>query len=213
MINFEETVFRFEQALLSIDKVAAGEIFEELCKVFSPVQLVEKLIPPALERIGLGWEQGMVALSQVYMSARICEELVNTILPQDAFNLKKQSNIAIVVLEDYHLLGKRIVFSMLRASGFELLDYGHGVKVDDLVNRAKNDGIKILLISTLMLRSALLVRHVREKLNDSGCNVRIVVGGAPFLFDNQLWKKVGADVMGHNAAEAIAIVAELKGNS
>lgn len=212
-MNFEETVFSFEQALLSIDKVAAGEIFEKLCKVFSPVQLVEKLIPPALERIGFGWEQGMVALSQVYMSARICEELVNTILPQDVFNLKKQSNIAIVVLEDYHLLGKRIVSSMLRASGFELLDYGHGAKVDDLVNRVRKEGIKILLISTLMLRSALLVRQVRKKLNDSGCNVRIVVGGAPFLFDSQLWKDVGADAMGHNAAEAIAIVAGLRDNS
>ena len=41
---------------------------------------MEKLVVPALERIGAGWEQGRVALSQVYMSGRICEELVDTLL-------------------------------------------------------------------------------------------------------------------------------------
>lgn len=194
---------------MSIDKLAARSILLELIKDFTPIQIMDKLVPPALERIGLGWEQGKVALSQIYMSGRICEELADSVLLPIANDRINQPKMAIAALEDYHLMGKRIVYSVLRASGFELLDYGHGIKADELVSRVKEDGIKILLISTLMLRSALQVNYVRKSLNEVCPGIRIVVGGAPFLFDAYLWKEVGADAMGHNASEAISIVSRM----
>ena len=41
---------------------------------------------------------------------------------------------------------------------------------------------------------------------EAGVVVRVIVGGAPFLFDDKLWREVGADAMGRNAAEAVALV-------
>jgi methanogenic corrinoid protein MtbC1 len=38
------------------------------------------------------------------------------------------------------------------------------------------------------------------------------VGGAPFLFDDQLWQEVGADAMGKSASDAVAIVERLMGD-
>jgi len=32
------------------------------------------------------------------------------------------------------------------------------------------------------------------------------VGGAPFIFDPNLWQEVGADAMGRNAADAIKLL-------
>lgn len=44
---------------------------------------------------------------------------------------------------------------------------------------------------------------------DCGCGVvRLRGGGAPFLFDENLWREVGADAMGRNAAEAVTLVSE-----
>ncbi len=56
--------------------------------------------------------------------------------------------MAIAVLDDYHLLGKRMVYSVLRASGYELTDYGT-VDGDALVGHVVRDGIVVLLISVL----------------------------------------------------------------
>ena len=81
--------------------------------------------------------------------------------------------------------------------------------MDQLVARVKADGIRILLISVLMLPSALRVRQLRERLEAEGCRPKLVVGGAPFRFDEQLWKEVGADAVGHTASEAIAVVTRL----
>jgi len=173
---------------------------------------VEKLVAPALESIGTAWQRGSVALSQVYLSGRMCEELVDMILPRADPRRKDQPRMAIVALEDHHRLGKRIVYSVLRASGFELLDYGHGVEVGDLVSRVTGDGVRILLVSTLMLRSALRVKEVRGRLQDLGHEVRLVVGGAPFIFDEQLWVEVGADAMGVSASDAVGIVARIAGD-
>jgi methanogenic corrinoid protein MtbC1 len=139
------------------------------------------------------------------MSGRFCEELVDKVLPPSDPDRKHQPRSAIVVLNDYHMLGKRIVYSLMRASGFELFDYGH-MDVDALVERAIADRIRVLLISVLILPSALKVREVCERLKAAGAPVKVVVGGAPFQFDPQLWREVGADAMGLSAAEAITIV-------
>lgn len=212
MAEMIEQARDFERALLSVDRLAAKHVVEELSRTLPPIQILEKLVSPVLESIGAGWELGTVALSQVYMSGRICEELVDTLLPLGALDRKGQPRMAIAVLQDHHLLGKRIIYSVLRASGFELLDYGR-VEVDELVQRVKRDGVEVLLISALMLPSALQVKEVRRKLNESYPEVKIVVGGAPFRFDDQLWRDVGADAVGRNSAEALEIVANMTGGA
>jgi len=195
----------FRTALESLDRVRAEALFQQELAKHAPMEVVERLVVPALEGIGRSWDDGSVALSQVYMSGRYCEELVERALPSSDPDRKHQPRSAIVVLNDYHLLGKRIVYSLLRASGFELFDYGQ-MNVDPLVERVIEDQIKVLLISVLMLPSALKIRQVRDALEGRGYSVRIAVGGAPFLFDPELWREVGADAMGHNAADALAIV-------
>jgi len=198
----EELIYQFERSLLSLDKLAATRIVKESSYELPPLELLDMIVAPALQHIGEGWEQGKIALSQVYMSGRICSEIVDDILPLSDETRRESPKTAIAVLEDYHLLGKRVVYAVLRASGYDLIDYGHGIKADDLVRHVVNDGVEVLLISILMLNSALRVKNVREKLDDAGKEIKIIVGGAPFLFDEELWEEVGADAMGHYASEA-----------
>jgi methanogenic corrinoid protein MtbC1 len=146
----EARIQQLEQALLSLDRVGVEKLLAGPAGQLSPLQELEDLVVPALERIGQGWEEGRVALSQVYMSGRLCEELVDALLPASPGRIAHPP-MAIAVLEDYHFLGMRLVYSVLRASGFELYNYGRQ-DVTSLVSRVRADGIEILLISVLMLR-------------------------------------------------------------
>ncbi len=199
---------KLEHALLSVDRLTVKKILDECNAAVSALQFVEQLIVPVMERIGKGWENGSVALSQVYMSGRICEDLLNDILPPGSQIREPHPKMAIAVLDDHHLLGKRIVHSVLRAGGFALLDYGT-MEAESLVDRVKDNDIRILLISTLMLHSALHIKDVRRRLDEAGCNVEIVVGGAPFRLDKRLWKDVKADAVGYNAGDALSIVTRI----
>lgn len=202
---------RFEEALIAMDRLAARESMVAGVVQQGAVAFVSKTVVPALENIGRGWESGKYALAQVYMSGTICEELVDEILPPADPNRIKQPEMAIVVLEDFHVLGERIVYSILRASGFELQEFGHGCHVDEVVDMVKQHGTKILLVSVLMLRSALLVADLVKKLKDEQLDVKVVVGGAPFRFDHNLWQEVGADAMGRDGMDARDIITKMVG--
>jgi len=202
---------KFTQALLEVDRISTQKIMDDHVNQIAPVKFIEKIVVPSLEHIGEGWKDGNYALSQVYMSARICENLIDEILPPGDPDRKNQPKIAICVLCDHHKLGKIIVYSLLRSSGFDVMDFGV-VTVDELVDRVKEEEIKILMISVLMYPSALKIRSVRKQLTRDNVDVKIIVGGAPFRFDEELWKQIGADAVGRTATEVISLVEKLTGD-
>ena len=79
-----------------------------------------------------------------------------------------------------------------------------------IVNKTIKNDIDILLISTLMLPSALKVKDVVKVLRDRDSSVKIIVGGAPFRLDSNLWKKVNADFDGKNGSEVLKIIKSMR---
>lgn len=198
-----------QNALLSMNRVLSKTIIKQEIERSGSIEMVEHLLTPVLEEIGALWERGEVALSQVYMSGCICEEIINEILPVHAELQTCRLPIAIAVLEDSHALGKRLVLAALRSVGLPVKDYGAGVTVEQLVEQVRQDKIEILLVSALMLRSALKVAELVKKLHAANLQPRILVGGAPFRMDPELWREVGADAVAMNSAEAIRLVRDL----
>jgi methanogenic corrinoid protein MtbC1 len=196
---------QLREALESLDRARVEPVLAEALRTLEPVEALESLLIPVLARLGDDWCAGKVALSQIYMTGRICEDLVERLLPARPAEAGAPPRRAIAVLDDYHMLGKRIVLSVLRASGIAVLDYGR-MSVQPLVERVLSDGIEQLLLSVLMLPSALEVKAVRAALARRGQRVRIAVGGAPFHLDPELWREVGADACGRSAADAVTIV-------
>ncbi|KJU87582.1 cobalamin B12-binding domain protein [Candidatus Magnetobacterium bavaricum] len=194
------------QALLSVDKLKAKEILMEAVEAYQPLEVVERVVVPSLEQIGSGWVTGEVSLAQVYMSGKICNEILGDIIPDSGIVKENHLRIAIAVLEDFHTLGKQVVKGFLQASGFEIVDYGKGLSVDGLAGRTIDDEIDVLLISVLMLPSALRVKELVKRLRESQSVAIIVVGGAPFNFDDRLYLEVGADYMGRTVSDAISII-------
>ena len=196
---------QFQDALLSSSADEAEAILKEALQNLSIIEFVEDVVMPALDHIGSGWEKGEYALSQVYMSGRICEDLLDKYLPTEDERRKERPKMAIALLNDYHALGKKIIYSVLRAAGFKLLDYGR-VEPEELIRKAEKDQLELLLISVLMYSSAVKVADVVKGLKECCPGIKIAVGGAPFRLDRELWKDLGADQVGYTSADAIRIV-------
>lgn len=207
--GLKHSTIDFERALLAIDRSGAERIISAFEKNDDRMQIISELVTNALENIGKYWEDGKVALSQVYMSGIICEELIDKLIP--SFNINQNNNpvAAIAVFEDFHVLGKRIIYSTLRAGGFNIIDLGNGLNAEDIVKNVKEKNIKILLLSVLMLPSALKIKQLKELL--TGIDVKVIVGGAPFRFDDKLWIEVGADATGEDPSETLKIITKLLG--
>ncbi|MHC1708876.1 MAG: B12-binding domain-containing protein [Methanomassiliicoccales archaeon] len=195
-------------ALLASERTVAEELLSSLQDRVSPTEVAEKIISPALERIGEMWDSGDASLTQVYMASRICEDYLDTIMPTECPLRISLPKMAIASLDDHHTLGKRLVYAAIRAKGYELSDLGT-MGASDMASRTKDGEYRILLVSTLMLRSALQIKELKVNLDRMGWKPILIVGGAPFNLDPTLWSEVGADVGGKDSSDALRILAHI----
>ncbi|PWR70368.1 cobalamin B12-binding domain-containing protein [Methanospirillum lacunae] len=194
-------------ALINMDRLKIREILNPEDGVIFKEQIIDTIIVPALDEIGKRWEEGTVAISQVYMAGILIEEMISSMVPDIKSNLKNEKKLATVVLEDYHMLGERIVSAYLIGAGYTPIRYGRR-NVQEVLSLVSHDNIKYLIISTLMLPSALRIKEVTTGLEGKG--VKVIVGGAPFRFDPELGKEVGADRVCFTASDAVTAIRELE---
>ena len=194
-----------ERAILTLDRVAVVRLLQGHDGAAASLGRIEHVLGPVLERIGEGWTEGRVSLSQVYMAGRLCEQVVDSLAHDGCLTPRVHAPLAIAVLDDYHLLGLRVVSSVLRSAGYAVRDFG-SCSVERLVDRVRAEGIAVLLVSVLMLPSALRVRELVSRLRHEGLPTRVVVGGAPFRLDPSLAAEVGADAWGAAAGDAVRLV-------
>lgn len=196
-------------ALEGLERKTVLDLLTETFDAGGSYQLGE-LIQRVLEEVGRSWEQGRYSLAQVYMGGVICEEAVRKILPETLMENPSLPRVGTAVFLDYHGLGMKIVSSLVRSAGYPLRDAGLGAGVEEILAFVEEEKIQILLLSVLMLPSALAVKSLAEQMARRCPGVKIVVGGAPFRFNTELWREVGAHRMGRNGAEIFGILQDLQ---
>lgn len=196
----------FEKAIIAYDKTSVLSIFNEFISCHEAGAFIDQVMVPVMDLIGDQWEKGDLSLSQVYLSSKLCEEVVVARIPLPANPNENKAKIAIVTLEDHHVLGKRILAATLRANGYAFTDYGLGIPAKKVIENVVSDGTTILLISVLMINSALKVKIITDAFKNQSLPVKVLVGGAPFRLDSLLWQRVDADATGHTAAQGIQIL-------
>lgn len=200
--EFDADVHEFMHALLEMDRLGAGRVLERWTSGGDGLLNATALVSRALERIGDKWELGEASLAQVYLTAKTCEELLR---PWTQANAVPAGDWALVVLEDHHVLGATLVRTALSCAGLAPAWWGT-LETAATIDRVLAERPSTLLVSTLMLRSALLVGKLTDALRRAGSTTRIVVGGAPFRLEETLWQEVGADAVGRTAADAVALI-------
>lgn len=206
----------FQIALLSADRSSAmGTLDRALRDGVDVPDLFLAVVQPALNAIGDQWARGRASLTQVYASARIAEELTGVLisyLPQ--LPMSSPPVVVGTIATDYHGLGRRIVVAFLRSSGIGVVDLGLDVAPATFVKAAVQHQSQIIAVSALMVHAVRRIKEIRALLLEEGRGgVRIVVGGAPFNVDRNLYKEVGADEMALHAGEIVDLVYRLRGEA
>lgn len=114
-----------------------------------------------------------------------------------------------VVQGDTHDIGKNLVKIMLETAGFEMIDLGRDVKHEDFIEAVRDNGAKLVCMSSLMTTTMYGMETVIEKLKESGLRdkVMVMVGGGPVTAD--FAEKIGADAYSTNAIEAVRVANRL----
>jgi methanogenic corrinoid protein MtbC1 len=225
MMGLEATALQYSDALVDTDRGRALRVISEVVAAgASPEDVVFSVVLPSMERLlSRSSESGATCLAQHFLASQISSDVVEEMLPR--FRRRPSSPGSVVIgsaLGDFHGLGKRIVVGCLKARMFQVVDLGLNVPAQRFVDEAVRLGAQVIGVSSLMVHTATGIRGpraVRELLDERGLHgrVKLIVGGAPYLFDEQLYRTVGADAWGRNglvAADEIAtLVSATKGVS
>lgn len=119
-------------------------------------------------------------------------------------NEKTKSPVIFCTVEgDLHDIGKNIVKSMLEADGFDVLDLGVNVAAKEIVDKVKETGIHIVLLSGLLTLSLDSMEKTVKALGDAGIreHVKVLIGGNP-VSENRC-RHIGADAWAINPQDTV----------
>ncbi|MDW8800338.1 corrinoid protein [Clostridium sp. A1-XYC3] len=172
---------------------------------------------PILEGILEGLVDGMNRASQLYEEEEyfvtdilLCSDamyeglaILRPHLPSDEVEKEKPRGVIGVVEGDTHDIGKNLVKIMLETAGFEMIDLGRDVPLQNFVDKAKEVNASFVCMSTLMTTTMGGMKTVIELLKEAGMreNVKVVIGGGPI--SKKFADIIGADGYSPNAVEAV----------
>jgi methanogenic corrinoid protein MtbC1 len=182
----------------------------------SPEDVVLKVVAPAIEQmvssIGKNYE---LNLAQHFMVSQIASEVIEEMIPKFKNPPEAIGRIIIGTAQgDLHSLGKRIVIGSLKALMIDPIDLGVNVPPEKFVDEAVANHAQVIAISAMMVHTATSPNGplaVRRILKERGLEnkIKIVVGGAPYRFNPDLYKEVGADAWADDGISAGKIIADL----
>lgn len=208
---------RYYEALLDTDREQALALLSRaLGDGTTPEELVFAVVTPAIEKMSRDLTRDLATtLSQHFIAAQISEEAIELLLPLFSTIPEIRGNVIIgTAAGDFHGLGKKIVRGCLRAKLFAVTDLGVNVPAERFVEQALACNASIIAISAMMVHTALGAdgaSGVRQLLRERGLEsrIKIIVGGAPFRFDENLYQSVSADAWADNGIEATRVICEL----
>lgn len=212
----QELLSRMEKAIIEGNKEEAEALAREAIeKKLDLNNVVEEGYVPGIQKVGDLWEKGEYFLPELITSAECMKAAMAILQPEmekAQIETKSLGRIVIGTVEgDIHDIGKNLVSSMLSANGFEVIDLGADVKLEEFVEKAEEEKADCICLSALLTTTMIGQRKLIEMLKEKNLygHYKVMVGGAPV---NQKWcDDIGANGYAENAMIAVQAMKNLLG--
>lgn len=210
----QEIFDKLKSAVIELDVDAAeAAAHEALAAGLDPFEVINNGLSPAMQTISDLFDEGEMYVPQILIAAEAFQNAMKILMGQlsaeEASKAKRGKVIVHTVQGDIHDIGKNIVGTMLAANGFEVIDLGRDVPVDEVVRKAEELKVDIVTGSALMTTTMPSQRDIVKLLEEVGIrgNLKVMFGGAPVTKE---WvDRIGGDGFADNAADAVVVAKEL----
>lgn len=186
-------------------KTSAAKAAKQLLTDVAPMDVIDRYIIPALDRVGRGFEQKTVYLPQLLMSAEAASaafEVIRVQLQNDGMTPSDEKKIILAtVLGDIHDIGKNIVKVLLENYGYHVIDLGRDVPPERIVSCAIDQHVSLVGLSALMTTTVPAMEETIRCLHASKPDCKVVVGGA--VLTQSYADMIGADHYSKDAMDTV----------
>ena len=161
--------------------------------------------------VGEKFKNNEFYIPEVLIAARAMKsgmELIRPLLAESG--IEPVGTVAIgTVKGDLHDIGKNLVMMMLEGTGFEIIDLGIDVAVDQFISAIETDGAQIIAMSALLTTTMPTMKTVIDEIEEAGLreHVKIMIGGAPIT--QGYADEIGADGYARDAASGVDVAKQL----
>ena len=205
MVNFEELA----QAMGNLEE---DEMVEMLNQVMADGggQAGEAMAAcqKGMDIVGNLFEQGEYFVGDLIYAGELMTQAVgilkDALISGDSSDNAHAKMILCTVKDDLHDIGKNIVKAMLEANGFEVIDLGIDVAPETIVEKVKEENIKIVALSGVLTLAIDSMKATVEALKAAGLpDVKVIIGGAPV--NENARAASGADEWAHSPQKTIQV--------
>ena len=184
---------------------------ERLLADHDAMDLINNHFIPALDEVGVLFDQGKFFLPQLMASAeaaRVGFDTIKRLMP--AGEIADKGKICVATVKgDIHDIGKNIVKMLLDNYGYTVFDLGRDVDPQEVLKTVQERDIKLVGLSALMTTTVVAMEETIKLLHAEVPGVKIIVGGA--VLNPEYAKQIGADYYAKDAAESARIAEEVFG--
>ena len=204
----KESYDGLQGAIIKGLKEESGILARKALETVDGLSLINEQIVPALDVVGVGFENKTMFLPQLLMSAEAAKaafDEVKKTITQGSGN--KETVILATVKGDIHDIGKNIVKVIMENYGYNVIDLGKDVPPEDIVEAAITNEVKLVGLSALMTTTVPAMEETIKQLNEKKPDCKVVVGGA--VLTQEYADMIHADKYAKNAMETVRYAEEL----
>ncbi|HHW94488.1 MAG TPA: dihydropteroate synthase [Mogibacterium sp.] len=206
-----EIASELQHSIIKGLKEKAGEYTKDLLKTTPYLEIVNNEIIPALNTVGVRFENKTLYLPQLLMSAEAAKsafEKIKEFTTLSGSAPATKGDFVIATVEgDIHDIGKNIVKLLLSNYGFNVIDLGRDVPCQTVVDAVVEHKAPIAGLSALMTTTVPAMEKTIGLLREQAPWCKIVVGGA--VLTPEYAMKIGADKYAKDAMESVRYAEEV----
>lgn len=209
--NVDGKFTSLQTAIIKGFKEKAGEITAELLKTCNPLDIIKNEIIPALDEVGVGFENKKIYLPNLLMSAESAKTAFSYIKnAMSEQNSTKSVFVIATVKGDIHDIGKNIVKLLLENYGYKVIDLGRDVAPETIVKAVISNNAPLCGLSALMTTTTPAMQETIKLLKVKAPWCKTVVGGA--VLTEEFAKSIGADKYCKDAMETVRYAESITNN-
>lgn len=191
----------------------AAKITSELLKTHEPMDIINEMLIPALDKAGTLFEQGKIFLPQLILTAGAAQSAFGSI--KEKLSASKETPVSrgkivlATVKGDVHDIGKNIVKVLLENYGYTVIDLGKDVPPQTVVQAAIEHDVPLVGLSALMTTTLGAMKETIELLNRQLPDCKTVVGGA--VLTPEYAEEIHADFYAKDAKQTVDIAKNIFG--
>jgi len=151
-----------------LERIAAGVPLVDLC---------ERVIAPALRRIGDDWAAGTVSIAAEHRATAICERLIGPLSARQPAGRPRGVAVTATPQGERHGLPALMASGCLREDHWQVHHLGCDLPAEEVKRTAIDAGARLVVLSSSTMVSARRAAAVAARLAGAQAGLRVLTGG------------------------------------